>query len=249
MRALRAIGSTLYSPVRRLKQLVRSPSLVSPDLTTLDICWDQIFKDQIYRHDRFAIPAEGAVMMDVGANVGVFAAWAAQHYRPVQIFCFEPDPVTHPYLVRNAASVAKTSPGTKIVPIQLALSSRDGGTLTLYHAPKLSGGSTMMAVGKEFGWVSYDVPISTISRQLRDRNIERVDLLKIDVEGHASEVLRGIDESDWGKIQNIALECDYVPEGSTPVGEMRRFLSERGYETDVDDASLSNNATVYGWRA
>lgn len=248
MRALSTFATTLYSPVRRLKQLVRSPLLVAPDVTTLDICWQQIFKDRIYRHDAFRIPESGAVLMDVGANVGVFAAWAARHYRPARILCFEPDPITYPYLVKNAATIERSEGATRIQHFQLALSAEDGGKLTLYHAPKLSGGSTMMAVGKEFGWTSFEVLVTTISRQLRDLAIPAVDLLKIDVEGHAAEVLRGIEDGDWARIRNIALECDYVPEGSTTVESMRGFLSERGYRTDVDDASLSNNATVYAWR-
>jgi len=242
------IGWTLYSPLIWLKHRLKIPRLQSPDLRSLDICWNQIFRDQIYRHDRFNIRSNNAVMFDVGANVGLFSAWATMYYRPARIFCFEPDPVTFPFLTRNMSETSKAAPATAITPVHMAVSAADDKHLTLYHSPTLCASSTMLPVGKKLGWQPFNVTTTTISRQMRDRGIDEIDLLKIDVEGHALEVLRGIGDDDFARIRNIALECDYLPEGGSPKHVMRDLLASRGYETEFDDPTLMNNLTLYAWR-
>jgi FkbM family methyltransferase len=53
-----------------------------------------------------------------------------------------------------------------------------------------------------------EVPIRmlTLGDVLIDGGIERVDLLKIDVEGHEVEVLRGLDRDTWPRIQQVVIE-------------------------------------------
>lgn len=245
---MQSLGWYLYMPVAKMRQLIRTPRLVSPDLRSLDICWNQIFRDHTYEHASFTMPARDAVIFDVGANVGVFAAWASDKYKPARMFCYEPDPVTFPYLARNIAETAKSRPATAIQPLQLAMSDTPGQHLTLYHSPGLCAGSTMMPVGKAFGWQAVDVVTTTVSEQMTAQRVDQIDLLKIDVEGHAPQVLRGIADADFARIRNIVLECDYIPEGGVPAESLRQMLSERGYETEFDDPTLTNNLTLYAWR-
>jgi len=46
----------------------------------------------------------------------------------------------------------------------------------------------------------------TLSQFVADRNIERIDLLKIDVEKAELGVLLGIDDEDWGKVRQVVVE-------------------------------------------
>lgn len=48
--------------------------------------------------------------------------------------------------------------------------------------------------------------IRTLSDIVRDHAIERIDLLKVDVEKAELEVLRGIAEADWPKVQQVVME-------------------------------------------
>ena len=52
--------------------------------------------------------------------------------------------------------------------------------------------------------------VTTISDVLRDHAIERVDFLKVDVEGAELDVLRGIALRDWPKIESLAVEVHDV---------------------------------------
>src|SRR6185369_2391788 len=53
---------------------------------------------------------------------------------------------------------------------------------------------------------TYNCPIKTLSDVIRELDIEHIDLLKIDVEGSEFDVLSGIQDADWGRIKQIAIE-------------------------------------------
>jgi FkbM family methyltransferase len=78
---------------------------------------------------------------------------------------------------------------------------------------------------------TYTCPMKTLSEVIREEGVGRIDLLKIDVEGSELDVLRGIDEDDWGKIKQLVMEV-HSAELLTQVGAM---LKRRGYETAVED--------------
>jgi len=65
----------------------------------------------------------------------------------------------------------------------------------------------------------------TLSRALRTLGVERVDWLKIDVEGAELDVLRGVSEADWPRIQRVLLEA----ESGEQEGEMRGLLESAGF--------------------
>lgn len=48
--------------------------------------------------------------------------------------------------------------------------------------------------------------VRTLSNVIRNQQVERIDLLKIDVEGSEIDVLKGIDDRDWPLIRQISME-------------------------------------------
>ena len=54
--------------------------------------------------------------------------------------------------------------------------------------------------------VPVEVELSTVSDQMRRFGIDRIALLKIDVERSELNVLKGIREDDWGRIDRIIAE-------------------------------------------
>jgi FkbM family methyltransferase len=69
--------------------------------------------------------------------------------------------------------------------------------------------------------------VETVSRVLREHGIERVDFLKIDVEGAELDVLCGIEQDDWPKIQRLAAE---VHDLDGRVETIRGMLERAGFE-------------------
>jgi hypothetical protein len=84
--------------------------------------------------------------------------------------------------------------------------------------------------------------LKTISQIIREQQIERIDLLKVDVERGELDVLLGIDQEHWPRIRQVVMEVhDLEGRLATVVGllqekgftqvvvEQQPFL--RGYET------------------
>jgi len=69
----------------------------------------------------------------------------------------------------------------------------------------------------------------TISEEIRKHNISRISLLKIDVERAELDVLNGIDEEDWSKIDHIAVEIENQTEF---LEKVEKLLLLHGYECE-----------------
>ena len=49
----------------------------------------------------------------------------------------------------------------------------------------------------------YECQVRRLSDLIREEGVERIDLLKVDVQRAEMDVLRGLEEEDWGKIEQI----------------------------------------------
>ncbi len=80
------------------------------------------------------------------------------------------------------------------------------------------------------GRCRIDCEVTTVSAAMREHNIDRIDLLKIDVEGAEWAVLQGIEEPDWPRIHQLTVEVHVTG----LVDRIRRLLEEKGYVVTVD---------------
>lgn len=71
--------------------------------------------------------------------------------------------------------------------------------------------------------VQFQCETMTLSDMVRLQNIDRIDLLKVDVEGAELEVLAGIEPADWAKIQQLVLEVHDVDGRVAKVTELLKF--------------------------
>jgi FkbM family methyltransferase len=230
------------------------------DLSTIDeneadtqYIFDEVFGARIYHHDAFRLPND-SVILDVGANIGIFAIWAHRTYRPASIQCYEASPRTFACLQDNAARLIDSAV-TRCRPVNRAVASSAGRTLTLHQSTRVSGISTLLDP-KTVGWIgtasdqqqleTHQVTTTAVSNEIK--GLAAVDLLKIDVEGYFLEVLNGIAEPDFARIRNIVLEVDYLPETGIRADDVESLLQRKGYRTDCLDRSQDNNLTFYAWR-
>ncbi|MDK9725677.1 MAG: FkbM family methyltransferase [Sterolibacteriaceae bacterium MAG5] len=80
--------------------------------------------------------------------------------------------------------------------------------------------------------------IDTLSHQIRQHGLERIDLLKIDTEGAEKEVLAGLDEDHWPLVRQMVVE---VHLGREETDLMERQLQARGFRTQIGHHPLSNS--------
>lgn len=225
-------------------------SVIDPHERDTRYIYDEIFGAEIYRHPNMKMPV-APTLMDVGANIGLFALWAHRAYQPRAIYCIEASPQTYAYLQDNLSRLVDDKI-TSVQAINMAVAAEAGRTLTLHQSPLVSGISTLLEKSK-VPWVqslaerneiiTHAVTTTTVSAEIARHGIKTIDLLKVDVEGYFLEVLKGIGEADFARIQNIVIEIDYASEAGADAPDVARMLEAKGFQTE-----FRQDLTFYAWR-
>jgi len=132
---------------------------------------------------------EARVILDVGANTGVYSLVAQTVNPQARVYSFEPLPRAHESLKANVALN-----GYRIDCRRTALSDYDGDAV-LFDLPVEHNYTA--SVNRNNYPPAYDVketPITatTLSTFIEAEQLDRVDLIKIDVESHEPQVLKGM---------------------------------------------------------
>lgn len=128
----------------------------------------------------------GMVFVDVGAHVGLFSIIAAKAVGPSgRVVSFEPDPVNRAVLTRNAALN-----GVDLDIRDCAVAGSQGEAVLFTSAENRAIHSIVPEPRLEPSTV---VTTSTLARQLD--GLDRLDLLKLDVQGAEPDIIAGI--GDW----------------------------------------------------
>jgi FkbM family methyltransferase len=144
-------------------------------------------------------------VFDVGANAGQWTALALSIKPTLNIHCFEPSRFTYEKLLQNKfpPNVICNNIGFGAAPQEATLwVFGDGsGTNSLYQRAGLQH------VGLQSQTREERVRLDTIDRYCRQTSIQTLDFLKLDVEGHEFEVLKGMREClSKGQVKIIQFE-------------------------------------------
>ena len=134
--------------------------------------------------------AAGArVIFDVGANIGFYSLhWAAALAPGGSVHAFEPVPVTFERLQRN---IELNGVGDTVLASNFALGS-EKTTVTIY-LPTFSGSSasSLKNLHPDEESIQVEARVETLDDYFASRGLDRLDFMKIDVEGAELLVLQG----------------------------------------------------------
>jgi FkbM family methyltransferase len=129
----------------------------------------------------------GDVVADVGANFGLYAAFAAERVGATgQVLAFEPESHAFSLLEQNAALLGKAS---QVRCLPICVGAADGETL--FHVAEESAFSGMSATDRAAIKTVVTVPLRTLDSLLPELGVHSLGAMKIDVEGHEADVLNG----------------------------------------------------------
>jgi len=104
-------------------------------------------------------------------------------------------------------------------------------------------------IEKAFQIEQVTCSVSTISEIVREYDVERINLLKVDVEKSELDVLLGIEQQDWPKIEQVFVEVDDWDRFGEKITSL---LKQHGLsEITVDQEPILNGSkmfNLYAWR-
>jgi amino acid adenylation domain-containing protein/FkbM family methyltransferase len=227
-----------------------------------------VFEHANYDRGGIRYPSSGCVL-DVGAHVGLFTLYARERSPGLSVVAFEPCPPLFEALRRNTEGMenvrlhqfglssredtARLTHYPQVTGMSSFAPSLDeerallaGILQNLGRAPDAQS-ATQLAMSDEYlaerlTASTFECRRRTLSSVLAETGIERVDLLKIDVQKAELDVLEGIEADDWPRIRQLAIEVHDIG------GRLRRvteLLTAKGYDVSVAQDSLHVGTPVH----
>ena len=173
------------------------------------------------------------VFVDIGSSLGWFAILGAQLVGSGgRVIAFEPDPNSFEAIVRT---VQLNELERQVMVLNTALSDEDGER-AMYRDPK--GLRSSLVTATTYPEV-IPVLTSSLDRMVEELRVDRIDLIKVDVEGEEPSTIRGMMET-LQRFDRPTLWCEVrgpngsrrAPDTLTPVSRMMEDLGYRAYKFD-----------------
>jgi FkbM family methyltransferase len=253
-------------------------------------CYKEIFDSVAYESSQIKI-SDGDVILDVGANIGLFLLYISRRAANCTLYAFEPIP-------RIFSALSQNTPQFKGHDVRLSCCglSDQPGEATFTFLRNVTARSTMFpeqspadtspeSRERELGFMlqtfkqvpnaplrwslaalpgfarrrvasglvkfhakkrRIKCPLKTLSQIVDENRLDRIDLLKIDVEGAERDVLRGVRDEHWPLIRQLIVETHPGP--GDVLSDVRSALENRGFRTVVTDQTLHPAPTVFATR-
>ena len=224
-----AFNSNFDKKMFRLKNGQEIVNLYPPETEYL---YADIFEHLTYEQSGISYPDEG-VIIDIGANIGLFTIFARMRSPLAHIVAIEPLPSAFNALFSNVANIEGL-----VTPLNIAISDNSGEADITYY-PLVSGMSSLHpnideernlfsailhetkkrhSSSQNYEYISellnmnfeseiFSVKTKTLSEVIRNLNLSKIDLLKIDAQKSEIDILKGIDEKSWKMINQIIIEA------------------------------------------
>ena len=200
----------------------------------LKYLFHEIWLDRVYSPRGYEI-RPGDVVIDIGANIGVFSSFAASSAPGTRILAYEPFPDSAACLRSNLRAsglenvtvfeqAVCSGPGHRALStesgnwVMHTLASRSAGVDAGVHGARLDQAVEVECVGLD------DV--------FEDNHVSLCNLLKVDCEGSEYEIFEACSQATLDRIERVVVEYH---EGAAFVGtgrQLRDLLVARGFHVD-----------------
>jgi len=142
--------------------------------------------------------ASNSVVIDIGANIGVFSLYAASQGAR-KVYAYEPSQQAYDVLLR---SISANHLESVISPSRRAVSKTHGETVRMAVGSSPYNQVLTGDVAENY----QEISTTTLERILLDNRIDRVDLLKMDCEGAEYDILFNADPRSLATIKEMKME-------------------------------------------
>ena len=236
-----------------------------------DYVYQEIFEDECYTRHGIRLPDE-ATVVDIGANIGLFSLFVLSRSPKATIYAFEPAPLVYDVLKANCdaygsnvrafnlgvSNESKTATFTFYEKSSVfsgfhadeALDREAIRTVvrnTLNAATAVDDESVEACVDEltadRLRGAMQECRVTSVSDIIRENQIDKIDLLKIDAEKSEWEIIQGIAEHDWPRIDQLVIEIHDRTRES--VARIERLLIAKGYRCAVEEERLLEDSGLF----
>jgi len=161
----------------RISAFGRSAKILISGQLDFDVYQDT-FLSQEYA---LVLPEDPSVIVDLGSNIGATVIYFALRYPSAKIYAFEPDPDNLKILRANVSAF-----GNRVTVIDRAIWSQADQVLKFHQVKGSHWSSSLYARSGETQ--TTEVMTETLDRFMERHGLNRIDLLKFDIEGAEYEV-------------------------------------------------------------
>lgn len=239
---LRNWKQVLYSKLRgqsvEFMQFRNGLVLHSPPQVNLDFLFQEVWLEEIYSPPGFEIEKDDTVI-DIGANIGVFAAYAATFASNVNVIAFEPFPENAEWLRKNINDNNLSNVQVFEQAVTGVNEKRKLEISSSWVEHSLNG--AIDEAGNTAGKTGQFLSIQCRSFNDVMKNVEKCDLLKIDCEGSEYEIFYHSSTETLNKIKRIVGEFHPRDKHKNNGRALREFLESKNF--DVCRFEIFSNET------
>jgi FkbM family methyltransferase len=183
------------------------------------VAWDSAEQERgIYKHVQGGV-ARGDVVLDGGANIGLFT-WEALKLGARQVIAIEPVPANLECLRRN---LKREIAEGRVVLYPKGVWDRDDVLEMNIDQSNQTGDSFVLNAGG--GAVRVKLPLTTVDALVAELGLEKVDFIKMDVEGAERKALQGAAETIRRFHPRMAIAAYHLSDDNEVIPTVVRSLS------------------------
>ncbi len=194
----------------------------SPAEINLNFLFHEIWLDEVYLAKGYEIKPND-IVLDIGANIGVFAFYAAMKEPNAKVYSYEPFPKNAEYFEQNLTE----SKIKNVVFYKLAIANAAGERILHIHESWIKHSLSENSSETE------GVIVHCISLNEALETFPQCNLLKLDCEGSEYEILYSSSPETLNKIKKIVGEFHNLDNKEKNGESLRKFLEENSFQIDV----------------
>ncbi|HEU5092842.1 MAG TPA: FkbM family methyltransferase, partial [Nitrospira sp.] len=200
---------------------------------------------EIFLREDYGSVADGAVVLDLGANIGTFAVYAGTTAKRVTVYAYEPMSEFYRLLQDN---IRLNHLEDAVRCFNRAVSSDSSERELVVSGPKVFF-PTFFPQDRENSGSAVRVQCTTLAEIIDTNKLQRFDLLKMDCEGDEYDILYATPKAYFDRIAEIRLEYHNLAGERRNVDSLTDFLRQVGYEVTVAKSAntdqMSGNLRAY----
>ena len=216
-----------YGSKKRFQEMLvtfdGTPFLI-PDVASFLSTYEELIYRGVYA---FKTKQEIPIILDFGANIGLSLYFWMKNYPKAKVYGYEADPFVFKYLECNVQGITNGN----IELFNVALSDAEG---VLHFASNHADGGRVSETG---------ITVQAVDAAAEIRKFDRIDMLKIDIEGSERIILPHI-APHLDRVKNIFIEYHSEVAREQVLPELLQILKSAGFRIFISSGSCASRPLI-----